>query len=272
MKTKTYLHLYLALAATTAITSPLTTKDIVGDEHKNAGLAYQERNIENPPYITMQAVLDNDSNLKKGGWADPEDYPSDPDFKANTKKSFLGELKFDENGRPLNPMGETGINGRGWLGKWGVNLAADPIITRENPQSGNREMLAIRRKDNGMWAVPGGMVDDGDSVSTTLEKEFREEAGIELPKGFLGNAETIYEGYSDDPRNTNNAWIETVAKWKHLDPRNKVEKLIANMEPVAGDDAAKAEWKPCTADFANTTYASHPELIKEVVRRWGARY
>lgn len=35
-----------------------------------------------------------------------------------------------ENNFPLNPIGRTGIQGRGVLGRWGPNHAADPIITR----------------------------------------------------------------------------------------------------------------------------------------------
>lgn len=34
------------------------------------------------------------------------------------------------NGYPLNPMGRTGISGRGVLGRWGPNHAADPVVTR----------------------------------------------------------------------------------------------------------------------------------------------
>lgn len=29
-----------------------------------------------------------------------------------------------------NPVGRTGISGRGCLGRWGPNHAADPIVTR----------------------------------------------------------------------------------------------------------------------------------------------
>jgi ADP-ribose pyrophosphatase len=32
------------------------------------------------------------------------------------------------------------------------------------------------RKDTGEWAIPGGMVDDGEMVSATLKREFSEEA------------------------------------------------------------------------------------------------
>lgn len=33
-------------------------------------------------------------------------------------------------GIPRNPIGRTGVCGRGQLGKWGPNHAADPVVTR----------------------------------------------------------------------------------------------------------------------------------------------
>lgn len=43
--------------------------------------------------------------------------------------SHCGNYKIVEN-YPLNPVGRTGIVGRGLLGRWGPNHAADPIVTR----------------------------------------------------------------------------------------------------------------------------------------------
>lgn len=37
-------------------------------------------------------------------------------------------------------------------------------------------MIAIQRRDSGMWAIPGGMVDPGEKVTATLKREFMEEA------------------------------------------------------------------------------------------------
>ena len=55
--------------------------------------------------------------------------------------------------------------GRGLLGKWGPNHAADPIVTRwKRDSAGNKiltdgkpllEFVAIKRKDTGEWAIPG---------------------------------------------------------------------------------------------------------------------
>lgn len=55
--------------------------------------------------------------------------------------------KLDEDKRPLNPMGRTGLCGRGNLGRWGPNHAADPIISRF--VDGKLQFVAIQRKDTG---------------------------------------------------------------------------------------------------------------------------
>lgn len=36
--------------------------------------------------------------------------------------------------------------------------------------------MSIERRDCGEWAIPGGMVDPGEKISTTLKREFLEEA------------------------------------------------------------------------------------------------
>jgi len=77
-------------------------------------------------------------------------------------------------GAPLNPAGRTGLRGRGLLGKWGPNYAADPVVTRMVKDK--VEVVVIKRKDTGDWAIPGGMVDDGEVVSVTVKREFKEEA------------------------------------------------------------------------------------------------
>lgn len=45
------------------------------------------------------------------------------------RKSYMGEYIIKEK-RPLNPVGRTGLKGRGLLGRWGPNHAADPIVSR----------------------------------------------------------------------------------------------------------------------------------------------
>ena len=127
----------------------------------------------------------NCKGLPTGGkWADPVDPqtmgpPEDIHEEVRTRLTFEGPLEFDYSSHaPLNPRGRTGMWGRGLLGAWGANHAADPIVTRWSPHDRTKlQMVAIERKDTGEWAIPGGMVDPGESVSATVRREFEEEAG-----------------------------------------------------------------------------------------------
>jgi ADP-ribose pyrophosphatase len=38
------------------------------------------------------------------------------------------------------------------------------------------QFVAIERKDTKEWAIPGGMVDPGEKITSTLQREFMEEA------------------------------------------------------------------------------------------------
>lgn len=86
----------------------------------------------------------------------------------------------------------------------------------------------------------------------------------EMLKLFFANGTEIYKGYVDDPRNTDNAWMETVAMNFHDDDGKHVGKF--NLK--AGDDAANVQWM----DVSNSLdlYASHLQLLKSVAERLGA--
>jgi 8-oxo-dGTP pyrophosphatase MutT (NUDIX family) len=179
-------------------------------------------NVPDPNYapveFTAQTVLDNDRDKKPGGWADPAEMTPALAFEISQRRSHAlkvgGTVKMVD-GMPRNPIGRTGLTGRGLLGKYGPNEAADALVTRFN-KNGVLEMISVKRKDNGQWAIPGGMVMPDENPRFTAIRELFEEAiykgesdSNDKLKAFLRTGRAaVYIGYVDDPRNTDIAWME----------------------------------------------------------------
>ena len=216
----------------------------------------------------------------KPEWADDVD-PSSINFKERFKNTNFYNFDFDIYGKPVNPVGPCGIKGRGVLGKWGPNTAADPLVTRWKRDESNNivtengykvlQFVAIKRKDNGEWALPGGMVEPGEALSLTAKREFGEEAlnslemsdeekqnTVDKLNKFFKQEVCIYEGYVDDPRNTDNAWMVTKCFLWHDNEGN----VMNNFKLKAGDDAGAVMWVDYYPEKELKLYASHRDWVK----------
>lgn len=226
----------------------------------------------NPSRFTSQSVIDNARNNIKGDkWADPEIIADvllhGEKWNEGLRKSYEGIYAFDELGRPQNPCGRTGLSDRGLLGKWGPNHAADPIVTRYDPDRPNVvQVIAIQRRDTGQWALPGGMVDAGEHVSVTVRREFEEETGNftdeterkhfkQLTDELFKCGKQVYQGYVDDLRNTDNAWMETTAYHYHCN-----QEIAKSLTLNAGDDAKNVKW--LDVDSKLHLHANHNDWVK----------
>lgn len=234
-----------------------------------------------PPFYESPAI-DNKP------WADLK--INDPSFKPKfneldgnvNRVSHTGIYKIAK-GLPVNPFGRTGITGRGILGRYAVNHAADPIVSTWKRDDNNEiardgktnkpilQILCIKRGDTGEIAIPGGMVDPGEQVSVTLKREFIEEAlngkiKEEQLDDFFKNGSEIYKGYVDDPRNTDNAWMETVAVNFH----DEDGEFVGKLKFEAGDDAVGIKW--VEVDKKVKLYASHSRLIEETAQLHNAHF
>ena len=239
----------------------------------------------NPAEFTHTAVA-----AAAGKWADV-DYDTMTDqmrqalsqrvSDSGRKSATLASIgAVDGIGKPRNPVGRTGLRGRGLLGCYGPNYAADPIVTRRKPEDPSiLQMVTITRRDTGELAIPGGMVEKGLTVSATLRNEFKEEAlrqkegnpemteniQLELNNVFDTGGTLVYSGYVDDPRNTDEAWIESEVRHFHLS-----DSLGAKLPLNAGDDAAHVAWVDLTPTM--NLYASHKSWIDIVRHRARTRH
>ncbi|MCC7161955.1 MAG: NUDIX hydrolase [Anaerolineae bacterium] len=72
----------------------------------------------------------------------------------------------------------------GWVHYFGPQVAAVAIVTRTE----NNSFLLVQRGENpgkGLWGLPGGFVEMGETVEQALEREILEETGYVIVPGAL---------------------------------------------------------------------------------------
>lgn len=93
-------------------------------------------------------------------------------------------------------------------------------------------LLLVRRgrgPAQGAWSVPGGRVEQGETLAEAVVRELREETGV------LGACGELL------------GWVERIGDDHHYVILDFVVVPLDDAEPVAGDDAAEAAWVPLAA-------------------------
>ena len=90
-------------------------------------------------------------------------------------------------------------------------------------------LLLVRRGNppqRGLWSVPGGRVEPGETVGEAVVREVTEETGLEgLCGALLG-------------------WVERIDAEHHFVILDFLVEILDPADPVAGDDALEARWVP----------------------------
>ncbi|KAM9804938.1 transient receptor potential cation channel subfamily M member 2-like [Neosynchiropus ocellatus] len=161
-----------------------------------------------------------------------------------------------------NPGGRTGIKGRGAFRHLGPNLCADVVVTRwRDGEPSVLEFLAIEDEIRRTLELPAGPVQSPDQLPESLRRSM----GIQLYEKVnqkLATAAKVFEGYVDDARNTDNAWVVSVVLNVHL-VRSSVEDVeIMNM--IADSDGS-LKWKDISSK--NGLCSNQSDALRWVAER-----
>ena len=130
-------------------------------------------------------------------------------------------------------------------------LTADAVVFTIQDQK--PQVLLIRRRGApfaGLWALPGGFVEEGECASVAVRRELEEEAGV---RDVWFEQLKTFDTPGRDPR----GWTVSVAHVALIDAER--------VHPVAADDAADARWWP-TAGLPALAF-DHEVIIKYALER-----
>jgi ADP-ribose pyrophosphatase len=161
-----------------------------------------------PPYHVDERVLGNDNSKIPNGWADPEDFRKVSERLGTTKARHR-----DDQDRPLNPRGRTGMEGRGLLGLWGPNPSVSAIITRTGSTGDRVDILLGSTAESTDLELPKGFVMPNEAPAQAFQRVVEAETGWKLD---VTNATGVFDGYVYDPRQTDHAWVEIRAESLHF--------------------------------------------------------
>ncbi|KFD70030.1 hypothetical protein M514_08989, partial [Trichuris suis] len=201
------------------------------------------------------------------------------------RRSIFGKYEVTESNVPLNPLGRTGLSGRGLLPRYGPNHLVIVILRRISvceqyavTQDGARYELGMFPSVSGFtYKLFQAFVDDpySEIVPTKLMnamskslKDFSKKTSDKIIAQAIKKRKLLYWGPAVDNRNTDNAWVEQII-WKISD---RALPLLGLMD-FSDEEDFKIKWKCMSKAMVARKIKiarkrSYQTAAKDAYRRW----
>ena len=139
-------------------------------------------------------------------------------------------------------------------------MCVDAVVV----QSG--QVLMVKRRaapGKGMWALPGGYIDQSETLMESMLRELREETGLKVPEPVLRGS-IVCEKTFDDPHRSPRGRVITTAFLIHLTPDVRMPKI---RKQDAEGEVSNVEWVPLAALDPMMIFEDHYHIIQNLVAR-----
>jgi 8-oxo-dGTP diphosphatase len=138
-------------------------------------------------------------------------------------------------------------------GKSDVKITVDTVVCSQMADTNALSILLVKRGSEpfkGMWALPGGFVDEGEPLEDAARRELKEETGLEV------NDLRQFYTFGDPDRDPRFRSV-SVAHFAMLKPGSAPAK--------AGSDAEEVKWFPAT-ELPDLAF-DHSKIIAAALKR-----
>jgi bifunctional NMN adenylyltransferase/nudix hydrolase len=150
---------------------------------------------------------------------------------------------------------------RSYRARWADAPHAPTFVTVDAVVVQSGHVLLVERNarpGKGQWALPGGFLDDNETLRAAVLREIKEETRIKVPLPVLAGS-IKSEGVFDDPYRSARGRTITHAFLIHLPPDTELPKVRGD------DDAAAAFWVPLAELDPERMFEDHYFIIQRMV-------
>lgn len=131
--------------------------------------------------------------------------------------------------------------------------ATDMVVLHSDPGTGVVSVLLVQRADNGLWALPGGKMDVGETFVQTGVRELFEETGVRV-RAVQCRPIGLYDNPDRDPRGRYIGYAFGV--------------LLSGERPVPVPETGKmrrVEWMPVERTRFLDFHADHRDVLGDAL-------